>query len=61
MKAGQIRVRTRLPMPELRKDVRLRHGQAAIPEFLFRRAPGRLLNLAQQDCHGPDPELHRFA
>ena len=60
MKAGQIRVRTRPPIPELRKDVRLRHGQTAVPEFLFRRAPGRLLNLAQEDGHGPDPGLHRF-
>jgi len=51
MKAGQFRVRTRLAIRELRKDVGLRRGQVAVPEGFFCRAPRRALNLAQKESN----------
>ena len=50
MEAGQFGIGARLAIRELRQDVGLRRGQAAVPKGLFRSAPGCALNLAQE--HG---------
>ena len=61
MKTGQFRIGTRLAIREFREDVRLRCSQVAVPKGLFRRAPRRALNLAQEDGDRLNRRLDRFS
>ena len=61
MKTGQFGIRTRLAICEFCKDVRLRSGQVAVPKSQLCRAPGRALNLSQEDRNRLNRGIDHFS